>query len=59
MGKRILRPESISAVTRRKHEGWDTAGSPKSRQGKSRGRGRVRTTDLPVSKLMLQRLESS
>ncbi|KAG5455245.1 hypothetical protein CSKR_106449 [Clonorchis sinensis] len=35
-------------ATRRKHEGWDTARLPKPKQGKSRGRGRVRTTDLPV-----------
>ncbi|KAG5452842.1 hypothetical protein CSKR_108992 [Clonorchis sinensis] len=34
-------------ATQRKHEGWDTARLPKPRQGKSRGRGRVRTTDLP------------
>ncbi|KER30201.1 hypothetical protein T265_03353 [Opisthorchis viverrini] len=26
----------------RRHEGWDTARSPKPRQGKSRGRGRIR-----------------
>ncbi|KER24123.1 hypothetical protein T265_08162 [Opisthorchis viverrini] len=37
----------------RKHEGWGTARLPKPRQGKSRGRGRVRTTDLPVSKFVL------
>ncbi|KAG5455264.1 hypothetical protein CSKR_113737 [Clonorchis sinensis] len=36
-------------ATRRKHEGWDTARLPKPRQGKSRGRGRVRTTDLPIN----------
>ncbi|KER19594.1 hypothetical protein T265_11678 [Opisthorchis viverrini] len=35
-------------ATRRKHEGGDTARLPKPRQGKSRGRGRARTTDLPV-----------
>ncbi|GAA53029.1 hypothetical protein CLF_109371 [Clonorchis sinensis] len=35
-------------ATRKKHEGWDTARMPKPRQGKSSGRGRVRTTDLPV-----------
>ncbi|KER34076.1 hypothetical protein T265_12497, partial [Opisthorchis viverrini] len=35
-------------ATRRKHEGWDTVRLPKPRQGKSRGGGRVRTTDLPV-----------
>ncbi|KAG5453059.1 hypothetical protein CSKR_106226 [Clonorchis sinensis] len=40
-------------ATRRKHEGWDTARLPKPRQGKSRGGGRVRTTDLPVSKFAL------
>ncbi|KAG5455312.1 hypothetical protein CSKR_105136 [Clonorchis sinensis] len=28
-----------------KHEGWDTARLPKPRQAKSRGRGRVRTTE--------------
>ncbi|KAG5453887.1 hypothetical protein CSKR_108586 [Clonorchis sinensis] len=32
-------------ATRWKHEGWDTARLFKPRQGKSRGRGRVRTTD--------------
>ncbi|KER24797.1 hypothetical protein T265_07625 [Opisthorchis viverrini] len=31
------------------HEGWDAARLPKPRQRKSSGRGRVRTTDLPVS----------
>ncbi|KER28090.1 hypothetical protein T265_05001 [Opisthorchis viverrini] len=40
-------------ATRRRHEGWDTARSPKSRQGKSSGKGRVRTIGLPVSKLAL------
>ncbi|KAG5455301.1 hypothetical protein CSKR_105147 [Clonorchis sinensis] len=35
-------------TTRRKHEGWDTARLPKPRQRKSRGGGRVRTTDPPV-----------
>ncbi|KER27264.1 hypothetical protein T265_05668 [Opisthorchis viverrini] len=35
------------------HEGWDTARSPRPRQGKSRGRGRIRTTDLPASKFAL------
>ncbi|KAG5453508.1 ELMO domain-containing protein 3 [Clonorchis sinensis] len=39
-----------------KHEGWDTARLPKPRQGKSRGRGRIRSTDLPVSKLAPQPL---
>ncbi|KER29526.1 hypothetical protein T265_03897 [Opisthorchis viverrini] len=39
-----------------KHDGWDTANLPKPRQGKSRGRSPVRTTDLPVSKLVLQPL---
>ncbi|KER33406.1 LOW QUALITY PROTEIN: hypothetical protein T265_12620 [Opisthorchis viverrini] len=33
-------------VTRREHEGWDTARLPKPRQGKSSGRGRIRTADL-------------
>ncbi|KAG5452645.1 hypothetical protein CSKR_114247 [Clonorchis sinensis] len=37
-------------ATRRTHEGWDSARSPKPKQGKSRGRGGVRTTDIPVSK---------
>ncbi|GAA57870.1 hypothetical protein CLF_113295, partial [Clonorchis sinensis] len=32
-----------------KHEGWDTARLPQPRQGKSRSRGRIRTTNLPVS----------
>ncbi|KER28768.1 hypothetical protein T265_04459 [Opisthorchis viverrini] len=32
----------------RRHEGWDTTRLPKPRQGKSRGRGRVRTIDFPV-----------
>ncbi|KER28782.1 hypothetical protein T265_04473 [Opisthorchis viverrini] len=36
-------------ATRRKHESCDTARLPKPRQGKSRGRDRVRTTDLPLS----------
>ncbi|KER19830.1 hypothetical protein T265_11496 [Opisthorchis viverrini] len=36
-------------TTRRLHEGWDNARMPKPRQGKSRGRGRIRTTDLPIS----------
>ncbi|KER27704.1 hypothetical protein T265_05331 [Opisthorchis viverrini] len=35
-------------ATGRKHEGWDTARLPKPRQGKSRGRGWVLSTDLPV-----------
>ncbi|KER29386.1 hypothetical protein T265_03957 [Opisthorchis viverrini] len=35
-------------ATRKRQEGWDTAKLPKPRQGKSRDRGRVRTTDLPV-----------
>ncbi|GAA48878.1 hypothetical protein CLF_102166 [Clonorchis sinensis] len=34
--------------TGRKHEGWDNGRLPKSRRGRSRGRGRVRTTDFPV-----------
>ncbi|GAA51219.1 histone H2A, partial [Clonorchis sinensis] len=34
-------------ATRRNHEGWDTARLPKPTQGKSRGTGRVRTTNLP------------
>ncbi|KAG5455021.1 Neuron navigator 2, partial [Clonorchis sinensis] len=41
-------------ATRGKHEGWDTARMPKPRQGKSRCRGGVRTTDLPVSKFALR-----
>ncbi|KAG5445970.1 hypothetical protein CSKR_103056 [Clonorchis sinensis] len=40
-------------ATQKKHEGWDTARLPKPRQGKSRGRGRARTTDPLVSKLAL------
>ncbi|GAA47872.1 transcriptional adapter 2-beta [Clonorchis sinensis] len=36
-------------ANRRKHEGWDTARSPKPKQEKSRGGGRVRTTDFPIS----------
>ncbi|GAA53399.1 hypothetical protein CLF_110145 [Clonorchis sinensis] len=35
-------------ATRRLHEDWDTARLSKPRQGKSRGRGRIRTTDLPA-----------
>ncbi|KER34149.1 hypothetical protein T265_12435, partial [Opisthorchis viverrini] len=35
-------------ATRRNHAAWDTARLPKPRQGKSRGKGQVRTTDLPV-----------
>ncbi|KER20973.1 hypothetical protein T265_15201, partial [Opisthorchis viverrini] len=34
-------------ATQRLHEGWDTARLPKPRQEKSRGRGWVRTTNLP------------
>ncbi|GAA53505.1 hypothetical protein CLF_110393 [Clonorchis sinensis] len=34
-------------ATRRNHEGWDTARLPKFRQKKSKGRGRIRTMDLP------------
>ncbi|KER31690.1 hypothetical protein T265_02190 [Opisthorchis viverrini] len=33
-------------ATQRKHEGWDTARLPKSRQRKSRAGGRILTTDL-------------
>ncbi|KER26278.1 hypothetical protein T265_14040, partial [Opisthorchis viverrini] len=33
-------------ATRRKHEDWATTRLPKPSQGKSRGKGRVRTTDL-------------
>ncbi|KER22938.1 hypothetical protein T265_14750, partial [Opisthorchis viverrini] len=40
--------------TRRKHEGWDTARLPKPRQEKSRGRGRVRTTDLRFKGALVQ-----
>ncbi|KER19713.1 LOW QUALITY PROTEIN: hypothetical protein T265_15468 [Opisthorchis viverrini] len=40
-------------ATLRLHEGWDTARLPKPRQGKSRGRGQVRTTDLLISKFAL------
>ncbi|GAA47720.1 hypothetical protein CLF_100720 [Clonorchis sinensis] len=35
-------------ATRRKQEGWDITRLPKPRQGKSRGKGRVRNTDLPL-----------
>ncbi|KER20277.1 hypothetical protein T265_15357, partial [Opisthorchis viverrini] len=58
---RVSRPsaklgESFSCTTlsaprchaTRKYEGWDTTRLPKPRQGKSRGRGQVRTTELPV-----------
>ncbi|GAA50647.1 hypothetical protein CLF_104850 [Clonorchis sinensis] len=38
-------------ATRRKHEGWDTTRLPKPRQ-KSRRRGWVRTTDLPIDKVL-------
>ncbi|KAG5446267.1 hypothetical protein CSKR_110309 [Clonorchis sinensis] len=40
-------------ATRSLQEGWDTARLPKFRQGKSRGRGRIRTTDLSASKFAL------
>ncbi|KAG5454228.1 hypothetical protein CSKR_111777 [Clonorchis sinensis] len=40
-------------ATRRKHEDWDTVRLPRPRQGKSKDRGRVRTTDLPVDKFAL------
>ncbi|GAA47879.1 exosome complex exonuclease RRP6, partial [Clonorchis sinensis] len=49
-------------ATRGKHEGWDTARLPKPRQGKSRGRGQVRTTDVSspfafvCAPLVIQRL---
>ncbi|KER29579.1 hypothetical protein T265_13330, partial [Opisthorchis viverrini] len=43
-------PMPSSHVTRRKNEGWDTVRLPKPRQANSRGRGRVRTPDLPFSK---------
>ncbi|KER26134.1 LOW QUALITY PROTEIN: hypothetical protein T265_14065 [Opisthorchis viverrini] len=36
-------------ATRREHEGWGAGRLPRPRQGKSRGRGRVRTTDLAVT----------
>ncbi|KER29743.1 hypothetical protein T265_03655 [Opisthorchis viverrini] len=39
----------IQLGSRRKHEGFDTARLPEPRQGESRGRGRIRTTDLPAS----------
>ncbi|KER23930.1 hypothetical protein T265_08292 [Opisthorchis viverrini] len=35
-------------ATRRLHEGWDTVRLPKPRQGKSRSKSRIRTTDLPA-----------
>ncbi|KER22007.1 hypothetical protein T265_09801 [Opisthorchis viverrini] len=61
---RIYVPEDPSTlsvpscrVTLRRHEGWDTARSPKLRQGKSRGRGRVRTTDLPCPHPNTERVE--
>ncbi|KER31791.1 hypothetical protein T265_02023 [Opisthorchis viverrini] len=41
-------PFGACHASRGKHEGWDTARLPKPRQGKSRGRGRARTTDLPL-----------
>ncbi|KER23997.1 hypothetical protein T265_08241 [Opisthorchis viverrini] len=34
----------------REHEGWDNARLPRPKERKSRGEGRVRTTDLPVSR---------
>ncbi|KAG5441927.1 NADH dehydrogenase [ubiquinone] 1 alpha subcomplex assembly factor 5 [Clonorchis sinensis] len=46
-------------AARRKHESWDTARLPKPRQGKSKGRGWVRTTELAVGKFALQPLEPS
>ncbi|KER33816.1 hypothetical protein T265_00475 [Opisthorchis viverrini] len=46
-------------ATRRLHEGWDTARLPKPTQGKSRGRGRVRTTDLPVIPIMTRHITPS
>ncbi|KER33718.1 hypothetical protein T265_00406 [Opisthorchis viverrini] len=48
----ILSVPSCHAI-RRKREGWDTTRLPKPRQGKSRGRCRIRTTDLPVIKFAL------
>ncbi|KAG5448238.1 hypothetical protein CSKR_105737 [Clonorchis sinensis] len=47
VGAKRTFPVPSCHATQRKHEGWDTARVPKPRQGKSRGRGRVRTTDLP------------
>ncbi|KAG5450921.1 hypothetical protein CSKR_107874 [Clonorchis sinensis] len=43
-------PLSVTSchATRRKHEGRDTDRLPKPRQGESRGRGRIPTTDLPA-----------
>ncbi|KER27632.1 hypothetical protein T265_05351 [Opisthorchis viverrini] len=38
-------------ATRRRHEGWDTARSPKPRKGKSRSRGRVGTKDISVTNI--------
>ncbi|KER33521.1 LOW QUALITY PROTEIN: hypothetical protein T265_12590 [Opisthorchis viverrini] len=46
-------PVPNSHATRRRHEVWDTARLPKRRQGKSRGRGWVRTTDLLISEFTL------
>ncbi|KER22040.1 hypothetical protein T265_09790 [Opisthorchis viverrini] len=43
-------------ATRSLHEGWDTARLTKPRQGKSRGGGQIRTTNLPV---MVQSQEQS
>ncbi|KER25702.1 hypothetical protein T265_06875 [Opisthorchis viverrini] len=44
-------------ATRRRREGWDTHTLPK--PGQSRGRGRIRTTDISVSKFALQPLGPS
>ncbi|KAG5442205.1 replication factor C subunit 1, partial [Clonorchis sinensis] len=46
-------------ATRRLHEGWDTARLLKPRQGNSRGRSRVRTTDLPVKAALTRSFNKS
>ncbi|KER22114.1 hypothetical protein T265_09711 [Opisthorchis viverrini] len=46
-------------VPRKKYEDWDTARLPKSRQGKSRGKGRVRTSARPSVETALQLIATS
>ncbi|KER29240.1 hypothetical protein T265_04087 [Opisthorchis viverrini] len=51
--KPLLYSAGLKNNNKKEHEGWDTARLPKPRQGKSRDRGRVRTTDLSINKFAL------
>ncbi|KER30284.1 hypothetical protein T265_03235 [Opisthorchis viverrini] len=52
---RWLQPRTLSLPSCRtnvsRHESWETARLQEPKQGKSRDRGRFRTTDLPVRTL--------